>query len=184
MAVIYAVSEFTDDNDVTWKVKIVDSTISTGDLNHAFTLGPDGFRLNYAYDNFDRSRPILGSKVMLTLFHPDDNDSVFNTLYNNLDSAVEGTYRIEIFRDPDGVNEAWWVGEILPEQVVIPDEYPHAAVSITAADGLANLKGIDYNDDGTAYAGTDLITAHLYKALSKVHSMNFWGSSDTLFKVF
>ena len=163
MAVVYAVSEFTDDNDVTWKVKIVDSTISTGDLNHAFTLGPDGFRLNYAYDNFDRSRPILGSKVMLTLFHPDDNDSVFNTLYNNLDSAVEGTYRIEIFRDPDGVNEA---------------------VSITAADGLANLKGIDYNDDGTAYAGTDLITAHLYKALSKVHSMNFWGSSDTLLKFF
>ncbi len=184
MAVVYAVSEFTDNNNVTWKVKIVDSTISTGDLNHAFTLGPDGFRLNYAYDNFDRSRPILGSKVMLTLFHPDDNDTAFNTLYNNLDSAVEGTYRIEIFRDPDGVNEAWWVGEILPEQVVIPDEYPHAAVSITAVDGLANLKGIDYNDDGTAYDGTDLITAHLYKALSKVHSINFWGASDNLLKFF
>ncbi len=184
MAVVYAVSEFTDDNDVTWKIKIVDSTISTGDLNHSFTLGPDGFRLNYAYDNFDRSRPILGSKVMLTLFHPDENDSAFNTLYSNLDSAVEGTYRIEIYRDPDGVNEAWWVGEILPEQVVIPDEYPHAAVSVTAVDGIGNLKGIEYNNDGDPYAGTDLITAHLYKALSKVHSINFWGASDTLLKFF
>ena len=184
MAVVYAVSEFTDDNDETWKIKIVDSTISTGDLNHPFVLGPDGFRLNYAYDNFDRSSPILGSKVMLTLFHPDDNDLVFETLYDLLDSAVEGTYRIEIFRDPDGVNEAWWVGEILPEQVVIPDEYPSAAISITAVDGIANLKGIDYNNDGTAYDGTDLITAHLYKALSKVHSINFWGASDTLLKFF
>ena len=184
MAVVYAVSEFTDDNDVTWKVKIVDGSISTGDLNHPFTLGPDGFRLNYGYDNFDRSRPILGSKVMLTLFHPDDNDLVFEALYDLLDSAEEGTYRIEIFRDPDGVNEAWWVGEILPEQVVIPDEYPSAAISITAVDGIANLKGIDYNNDGTAYEGTDLITTHLFKALSKVHSINFWGASDTLLKFF
>ena len=184
MAVVYAVSEFTDDNDVTWKVKIVDGSISTGDLNHPFTLGPDGFRLNYGYDNFDRSRPILGSKVMLTLFHPDDNDVVFEALYDLLDSAEEGTYRIEIFRDPDGVNEAWWVGEILPEQVVIPDEYPSAAISITAVDGIANLKGIDYNNDGTAYEGTDLITAHLYKALSKVHSINFWGASATLLRFF
>ena len=184
MAVVYAVSEFTDDNDVTWKVKIVDGSISTGDLNHPFTLGPDGFRLNYGYDNFDRSRPILGSKVMLTLFHPDDNDLVFEALYDLLDSAEEGTYRIEIFRDPDGVNEAWWVGEILPEQVVIPDEYPSAAISITAVDGIANLKGIDYNNDLVPYTGTDLITAHLYKALSKVHSINFWGASDTLLNFF
>ena len=108
MAVVYAVSEFTDEKGTDWKVKIVDGTISSGDLNHAFTLGPDGFRLTYDFNNYDRCKPIIGSKVDITLFHPDDNDAVFNTLYSNLDTAEEGTYRLEIYRDPDGTNETWW----------------------------------------------------------------------------
>ena len=184
MAVVYAVSEFTDEKGTDWKVKIVDGTISSGDLNHAFALGPDGFRLTYDFDNFDRAKPIIGSKVDITLFHPDDNDAVFNTLYSNLDTAEEGTYRLEIYRDPDGTNETWWVGEILPEQTIIPDAYPHAAVSIKAADGLGNLKGIDYNNDGSPYDGTSTIITHIYKALSKVHSANFWGGSDILCSFF
>jgi len=178
MAVVYAVSEFTDENGTDWKVKIVDSSISTGDQNHPFVLGPDGFRLNYAFDNFDRAKPIIGSKVQLTLFHPDDNDAAFNTLYTKLDTLTEGTYRVEIYQDPDGANKPWWVGEILPEQTIIPDAFPHAAVSITAVDGLGNLKGIDYNNNGSAYTGTSNITGHLYNCLSKVHSQNFWGASD------
>lgn len=184
MAVIYGVSEFTDEKGTDWKVKIVDGSISTSDLNYAFNLGPDGFRLSYDYDNFDRCKPILGSKVELTLLHNDTLDAEWNAFYTALDTAVEGTYRIEIYRDPDGTNEAWWIGEILPEQTIIPDSMPNAAVSITAADGLGNLKGIDYNNAGSAYTGTDLITAHLSKALGKVHSSNFWGSSDTFIKFY
>jgi len=184
MAVIYAVSEFTDEGGNDWKVKIVDGTISTGDLNHAFTLGPDGFRLTYDFDNFDRAKPIIGSRVQFTLFHNDSLDTQFNTLYSNLDTSEEGTYRVEIYKDPDGDNTIFWVGEILPEQTIIPDEFPSAAVTITAVDGLGNLKGIDYNNNGTAYTGTDKITQHLYKALQKVHSQNFWGASDTFINFF
>lgn len=184
MAVVYAVSEFTDEKGTDWKVKIVDGSISTGNLNHPFVLGPDGYRLEYAFDNFDRSKPILGSKVSITLFHNDSLDTAFNTLYSNLDTAVEGTYRIEIYRDPDGDNEAWWVGTILPEQTIIPDEFPSAAVSITAVDGLGNLKGIKYNNSGNAYTGSDIITSHLYKALSKVGTTTFWGNADTLLRFY
>ena len=184
MAVVYALSEFTDEKGTDWLIKIVDGSISTGDLNYRFTLGPDGFRLSYDFDNFDRCRPILGSRVRLTLFHPDSSDAAFNTLYTNLDTAEEGTYRVEIYRDPDGDNETWWVGAILPEQTIIPDEYPNAAVQITAVDGLAMLKGIKYNNSGVAYADDDTLTNHLYKALSKVHCNNFWGSSDTFIKFF
>tara|TARA_R100001015_G_C4631482_1_gene194009 strand:- start:963 stop:3812 length:2850 start_codon:yes stop_codon:yes gene_type:complete len=184
MAVIYGTSEFTDEKGTTWKVNIVDGSISTGDLNYAFTLGPDGFRLSYDYDNFDRCKPILGSKVEITLLHNDALDTQWNNFYNALDSAVEGTYRIEIYRDPDGDNEAWWIGEILPEQVVIPDNMPNAPVSITAADGLANLRGIDYNNAGSPYDGTDLVTEHLYKALSKVHSFSAYGTSSNFIRFF
>ena len=177
MAVVYGVSEFTDEKGTTWKVKIVDGSISTGDLNYAFTLGPDGFRLSYDYDNFDRCKPILGSKVEITLLHNDSLNNEWNAFYDALDSQVEGTYRIEIYRDPDSDNELWWAGEILPEQVVIPDEMPNAPVAITAADGLANLRGIDYNNAGSPYDGTDLVTAHLYKAFTKVHSIGLWNTN-------
>ena len=184
MAVIYGTSEFTDEKGTTWKVNIVDGSISTGDLNYAFTLGPDGFRLSYDYDNFDRCKPILGSKLEITLLHNDSLNNQWESFYNDLDSVVEGTYRIEIYRDPDGDNEAWWIGEILPEQVVIPDEMPNAPVSITAADGLANLRGIDYNNAGSPYDGTDLVTEHLYKALSKVHSFSAYGTSSNFIRFF
>ena len=184
MAVIYAVSEFTDDVGTDWKVQIVDGSISTGNLNYAFNLGPDGFRLEYGYDNFDRARPILGSKLSFTLFEPLTNRAQFEALYTYLDTAVEGTYRVEVYRDPSGSNEAWWIGEILPEQTIIPDEYDNPAILITAVDGIGNLKGIDYNDNGAPYEGTDKITAHLFKALNKVHSANFWGSGDIQIKFF
>ena len=177
MAVIYGTSEFTDEKGTTWKVNIVDGSISTGNLNHAFTLGPDGFRLSYDYDNFDRCKPILGSKVEITLLHNDALDTQWNNFYNALDTAVEGTYRIEIYRDPDSDNELWWCGEILPEQVIIPDAMPNAPVAITAADGLANLRGIDYNNAGTAYDGNDNVLSHLYKALSKVHCSGVWNTT-------
>ena len=185
MAVVYAKSEFTDEKGTDWLVKIVDGTISSGHLNYAFTLGPDGFRLSYDFDNFDRAKPIIGSRVKLTLFHNDSLDTEFNALYAALDSAAEGTYRVEIYRDQDGVNEAWWVGEILPEQVIIPDAFPNAPVQITAVDGLGNLKGIDYNNAGSAYTGSDKITGHIYKCLTKVHSANasatgFWAGGDVL----
>ena len=179
MAVVYAVGEFTDDLGTDWEIKIVDGSISTGDLNYPFNVGSDGFRINYGYDNFDRVKPILGSKLSFTLYEPLVNRAQFEALYTALDTAAEGTYRVEVYRDPDGANEAWWVGEILPEQTVIPDEYDNPAISITAVDGIGNLKGIDYNDAGVPYEGTDLLTAHLYKALSKVHCNNFWASGDT-----
>ena len=184
MAVVYAVSEFTDEKGTDWKVKIVDGTISTGDLNHAFTLGPDGFRLTYDFDNFDRAKPIVGSRVQITLFHNDSLDTEFNTLYSNLDSAEEGTYRIEIYRDQDSANECWWVGEILPEQTIIPDQFPSAPVTLTAVDGLGNLKGIDYNNAGSAYTGTNTAITHVYNCLTKVHSANFWGGGDVLCSFF
>lgn len=184
MAVIYAVSEFTDEKGTDWKVQIVNSALNTGNLNKPFSLGPDGFRLNYGYDNFDRSKPILGSRLQITLLEPTNDAAFFVALYAALDTSEEGTYRIEVYRDPDSANELWWVGSILPEQTVIPDTFPNAPVSVTAVDGLANLKGIDYNNNGSPYSGTDLITTHLFKALSKVHTYNTFSSSSIFLRFY
>jgi hypothetical protein len=183
MAYTYAVSEFTDLKGETWKVKIIDTASGT-DLNHAFVLGPNGFKLDYSYDNFDRAKAILGSKVNITLFHPDDNDTAFNTLYDKLNSEAEGSLRLEIYRDPDSDNELWWRGEILAEQTVIPDEYPHAAVMLTAVDGLGNLKGINYTDHGVAYEGTATVLEHLFNILKNTHCYDSFSASDVFIRFY
>jgi len=183
MAYTYAVSEFTDLKGESWKVKIIDTGAGT-DLNHAFVLGPNGFNLNYSYDNFDRAKAILGSRVNITLFHPDDNDAAFNALYDKLNTEAEGVLRLEIYRDPDSDNELWWRGEILAEQTVIPDEYPYAAVSLTAVDGLGNLKGIEYNNHGVAYEGTATVLEHLYNVLQNTHCADSFAASDVFIRFY
>ncbi len=185
MSYTIGTSEFTDLKNTDWKVKIV-SVPDPGVGSSPFSLGPDGFSLTYDFDEYDRCKPIVGSRVQITLYHPTDTSvsNLFDAFYNALDTAEEGTYRIEIYRDPDSANELFWCGEIVPEQTVIPDDYPHAPVTLTAVDGLGNLKGILYNNSGISYTGTDLITEHLYKAISKVHSISCWSSSDILLKFY
>jgi hypothetical protein len=183
MSLIYATSEFTDIKDTDWRVNIVKNTAG-GDLNLAFNLGPDGFNLTYDFDEYDRCKPIVGSRVQITLYHPIENSAFFDALYDFLDSDEEGEWRIEIYRDPDSANEFWWAGAIMPEQTVIPDDYPHAPVTLTAVDGLANLKGIDYNNDGAAYIGTALVLEHLHNIIQKLHISDVWTASDVELKFF
>ena len=183
MAYTVAVSEFTDINNTDWKVKVI-SSVDPGAINLPFNLGPDGFNLTYDFDEYDRCKPIVGSRVQITLYHPIPNTAYFDAFYNALDSAEEGTYWIEIYRDPDSANEFWWAGALMPEQTVIPDDYPHAPVTLTAVDGLANLKGIDYNNDGAAYTGTALVLEHLHNLIQKLHISDVWSATDVELKFF
>jgi len=185
MSYTIGTSEFTDIKNTDWKVKLV-SVPDPGIGSSPFSLGPDGFSLSYDFDEFDRCKPIVGSRVQITLYHPTDTSvsNLFDAFYNALDTAEEGTYRIEIYRDPDSANELWWAGAIMPEQTVIPDDYPHAPVTLTAVDGLANLKGIDYNNAGAAYTGTALVLEHLHNIIQKLHISDIWTASDVELKFF
>jgi hypothetical protein len=183
MAYTVAVSEFTDIKNTDWKVKVV-SSVDPGAINLPFNLGPDGFNLTYDFDEYDRCKPIVGSRVQITLYHPIPNTAYFDAFYNALDSSEEGTFRIEIYRDPDSTNEFWWAGALMPEQTVIPDDYPHATVTLTAVDGLANLKGIEYNNDGAAYTGTVLVIEHLHNLIQKLHVQDIWTATDVELKFF
>jgi len=184
MGYTIAESEFTDLKNTDWKVKIV--SLDSPAINLPFNLGPDGFSLTYDFDEYDRCKPIVGSRVQITLFHPTTtpDSALFDIIYNALDTSEEGTFRIEIYRDQDSANELWWAGAIMPEQTVIPDDYPHAPVTITAVDGLANLKGIDYNNNGVAYTGTALVMEHLHNLIQKLHISDVWSASDVELKFF
>lgn len=177
------VSEFTDISGEDWKVKLFTSTAGV-DQNLSFNLGPDGFRLSYDFDEYDRCKPVIGSRVQITMYQNDSEVTASDTFYDLLSTDEEGTWRLEIYKDPDVTNTLFWVGEILPEQTIIPDEFPHAAISITAVDGLANLKGIKYNNDGTAYVGNIKVLEHLHNIIQKLHVADIWTATDVELKFF
>lgn len=176
-------SEFTDISGEDWLVKVYTKEAGS-DLNKTFNLGPDGFRLSYDFEEYDRCKPIVGSRVQFTMYQNDDETATFDAFYTALSTAEEGTYRVEIYKDQDVTNTLFWVGEILPEQTVIPDEFPNAAITITAVDGLANLKGIKYNNSGAAYTGTESILTHLHRIITKLHVSDIWSGTDTELKFF
>ena len=177
------VSEFTDISGEDWKVKLFTSTAGV-DQNLSFNLGPDGFRLSYDFDEYDRCKPIIGSRVQITMYQNDSEVTASDSFYDLLSTDEEGTWRLEIYKDPDVTNTLFWVGEILPEQTIIPDEFPHAAISITAVDGLANLKGIKYNNDGTAYVGNIKVLEHVHNIIQKLHVSEIWTATDVELKFF
>ena len=177
------VSEFTDISGEDWKVKLFTSTAGV-DQNLSFNLGPDGFRLSYDFDEYDRCKPVIGSRVQITMYQNDSEVTASDTFYDLLSTDEEGTWRLEIYKDPDVTNTLFWVGEILPEQTIIPDEFPHAAISITAVDGLANLKGIKYNNDGTAYVGNIKVLEHVHNIIQKLHVADIWTATDVELKFF
>lgn len=177
--ITYAKSEFTDISGVDWAIHIASDTAGSN-LNLPFNVGPDGFVLTYDYDQLDRTKPIIGSRVQFTLFHPEQNGFFFDSLYNFIDVSEEGQWQIHIYRDPDGANSLFWAGEILPEQMVIPDAAPYAPVTITAVDGLGNLKGVKYNNAGTAYTGSETVLQHLGNCLGKLQTANLWSGTDVV----
>ena len=183
MGLIYFTSEFTDISGEDWKVNLVRDQAGT-DLNLSFNLGPDGFRLSYDFDDYDRCKPVIGSRVQITMYQNDSEVTASDTFYDLLSTEEEGSWRLEIYKDQDSTNTLFWVGEILPEQTIIPDEFPHAAISITAVDGLANLKGIKYNNNGTAYVGNIKVLEHLHNIIQKLHVADIWTATDIELKFF
>lgn len=181
--ITYALAEFTDITGVDWAIHIKLDQAGL-DTNLPFNVGPDGFVLSYDHDELDRAKPIVGSRVQFTMYHPEANSVFFDGMYDLMDVSPEGLWQVHIYRDPDGANTLYWLGEIMPEQLVIPDTTPHAPVTITAVDGIGNLKGIKYNNAGTAYTGEDTVLGHLHNCLTKLQTSNAWSGSDTLLKFF
>lgn len=176
-------SEFTDISNEDWEIKIVANS-TAADWGKVFKVGPDGFRLNYDFDQYDRCKPVIGSRVQLTMYQDDTETTSFEAFYTLLASIEEGAFRIEIYKDQDATNTLFWTGEILPEQTIIPDEFPNAAITLTAVDGLANLKGIKYNNDGAAYTGTTTVLGHLHNLIQKLHVADIWTATDIELKFF
>ena len=167
-------SEFADIKGLVYQVNIHDSTYTSAII--PFVIGGDGFVLNYEGDVNDRYKPIIGSFVEFTLMEQNEDHNDFLV---DLITAQEGRFLVSIRLDPDGVNTLYWAGVVLPEQMRLQDEAYPIENRIRAADDLANLTNVLYNDNGSAYTNADGMSfaKHLTLALSKMRTASLWASN-------
>jgi hypothetical protein len=171
-------AEFTDDLGNDWQVNIHDSDY-VGSIV-PFKLGADGFVLRYSGNNEDRYQPVIGSEVTFTLTEENSDHTTFMDL---LATNVEVRFSVSVRKDPDGSDDFWWGGILLPEQVVRPFDYYPIQNTLTASDDLGNLQSVKYNNDGSAYTGIESGVEHLLNCLNKTRTTHLWGTDDFLYYV-
>jgi hypothetical protein len=171
-------SEFSDNLGLTYQVNIHDDTYTGAII--PFTIGGDGFVLNYEGNVETRYEPIIGSFLEFTLIEQNSDHSDF---LGDLILSPEGRYLVSVRYDPDGVDTLYWGGVILAEQLLLADQAYPIENRIRATDDLANLKDILYNDNGSPYTNAGFgftFIKHLTLGLSKLRTTALW-ANDTPF---
>jgi len=171
-------AEFTDDLGTDWRVNIHDADF--GGTAAEFKLGADGFVLRYSGNNEDRYQPVIGSELTFTLTEENSTHSTFMDL---LATNTEVRFSVSIRRDPDGDDDFWWGGILLPEQIIRPYDYYPIQNTLTASDDLGNLQSVKYNNAGSAYTGFKSGVEHLLNCLNKTRATHLWGTDDFLYYV-
>ena len=171
-------AEFTDDQGTDWRVNIHDEDYTGSAVE--FNLGADGFVLRYSGNNEDRYQPVIGSEVSFTLT---ETSTAHETFMNLLAQNVEVRFSVSIRKDPDGDDDFWWGGVLLPEQVVRPYDARPIQNTLTASDDLGNLQSIKYNNAGSAYTGSVSVVNHLLNCLNKTRATHLWSTDDFLYYI-
>lgn len=172
MAIRYY-SQFTDQQGTLFTLNIYDDQYS-GTSPFEFTVGSDGFRLDYEIE--DKFAPICPSTVTVPMLLRNNNDAA---LLTNLVNSDEGRYVLEI--RSGGTTYAnghvYWRGMILPEFIEVVDEAYPQLVEVQAMDDLSNLRTIDYlqSPEGTGYAYT---RGHLANCLNLLRQWSITADTD------
>lgn len=173
---IYATAEFSDVNQLDWKITIRKMT-SDADQATTFYVGADGFVITYENgDEYDVLTPIMGSTCEFTMMYEEGDRSRIEAMYTDILSGEDGLFCVEVHRNQDDTNELWWRGYILPEAIVVEDIAPYERVTIRAVDGLGTLDAVDFVDP-TNFA----VINYLDHCLNELPYMELYASSDTLF---
>ena len=156
-----------------------DYTIEIFDADYAsttetFKVDGSGFNIRFDADGNEHYAPINGSRCDFN-FYVQNSDQ--ETFINTVMGAEEGRYTVKIKR---GAN-IHWIGVLIVDGITREDmSYPYK-VKITAADGLARLKDVDYNNAGTAYSGKETILGNILNCLNKIPTEGFYTTGIFLY---
>ena len=139
-------------NNEDYEVRIIRTTSGT-DSDREFSVGASG--VNIIYENTDDTILVPGivhSRCEVETCWS-SGDVALSQLITNLLAAQDGDYLLEVLRDTARI----WVGTILVEQVDLLESSSTQKLRIVATDGLSLLRNVDYNNNGTAYTGHQIV---------------------------
>ena len=160
LGAVFAYSEFTSDQGVTYKLSIYDSTYGAG--SYEFTCGGDGFVLTYKGQGDERYQPIKSSSVTFEMNIPNTSSALYS-IPNNLQTAEQGRYKLKIERSTNGgvSYDDYWNGVIVADVAEFEDVSFPAFYKFTAVDGLSLMKKVPFDTDiynGVVGSPTSLYT--------------------------
>lgn len=135
-------SQFTNLHDEVFVINIDDSSHS-GAATEVITATP-GFQLHY--DGREMLDPITGSSVRIPLAVDDDTKTAIEALATDLLSASEERFTVKITRG----GSLYWCGYVLPDFGGYEDVGTPYRYVISAVDGLARLKSIEYKNESVS----------------------------------
>lgn len=145
----------------------------------AFTLADGGYSLTYTGESQERHNVYIGCECSFGIAI---TDTTIEDLITDIAASQEGRFVVKVTNDTDGYTA--FVGNILADIAVIQDmDYPYL-FSVTATDGLAALKKLEYSDDGTLYNGIESYVTHIKRILTKLTYVdnNFFPDGNELFR--
>ena len=136
------------------------------DDDREFYLGPDGYKLTYNYPDDQILQPgITSTELEVTMIW--DDVTALETILSDIATGPEGKYFIGIHATETSSVPLQPFFVILPESMTVADEFDNVEVTFRGTDGLALLRNVDYNNDGTPYTDHQTILQHIKNVQSK-----------------
>ena len=143
---------FPDIRSQSWTVTIDDPDY-VGAVVEVDCIG--GFKLRHQGEGKGMYNYIMGSSLAFSIAVSATTRTALETFQVDLIDIPEGTLSIKVVRGSD----LYWIGYIMPDLCKFDDKEDAFEFNVTAVDGLAKLKGVDYKD-------TSGLTDRPYTALS------------------
>lgn len=156
-------------------VHIHDSAFSSTPT--AIELCADGFTLTYDGDGDPRFELIKASSLSLPVLV---TNSTVQAFIDELPTAKEDRFSIVVYQGDTPT--LFWLGTLLPDTIEYPDLGLPYQIDIRFSDGIALLKDIPFDDDGTLYNGRDTFIQMLVKVFSHTNTHVFFDSDDPYIK--
>lgn len=153
-------------NNLSCEVSIYDKLYNSSSNYFKIDRQAGGLTFNYNTDEKNVFNPIDTASVKISL---KISDAAMLSFFNDLTTADEGRFYLEIKQG--GV---LFIGKIIVEEMELPD-MPEPPFTITAIDGLTDLKAIDY-----VHPFNWTIKDIIISCLNKLDTIYLYGSTEKL----
>ena len=152
-------SEFTSDQNVTYKLSIYDSDYSGS--SSEFNVDSTGFELTYKGEGDERYEPIKASTLTFNMYIVGISSPTL-AFVDLIQTAEQGRLKLKVQRSTNGGStySSYWHGIIVSDIATLEDMSTPFIFKVKAVDGLSLMKDVNFNRD--VYNGSNGTLTGLY----------------------